>query len=268
MSPLSRWKKVELLDLAEKLRLDRVANSVRKSELVAMIEEHLGVLSEPLDVEVDYPELKSFYDAVAEAVEQPVADLVESAGPLRSPSATATEESEPDGFSKLDFSEDRDGHDYTPFKFAFHEYLSDVVDRVQRFNESVQDSLSTIQSVDSIFAVIEFYYVMRPLVARQDGSLSAATLVTWIAGTVALPALVGYYINFIRYDLPPVQVDPMVFHVTKFLISLAILNVELSSAGNGWVVFVHLGVASWRQYLGQLPLVFALVGALLTVYIF
>lgn len=268
MSSFSRWKKVELLDLAEKLRLANVGNSVRKSELIAMIEEHLNVLGEPLDVEVDYPELRSFYDAVVkretpeeEAPEEPMEPLGEPAG------ETVGEEivDEPAGFNRLDFS---DSDEDSTFKFAFEDYLADVARRVRRANESVQDSLSTMRAVNALFYAVEFYHVVRPLVARQDARLSASALVTWALFSVGVPMVAGYYVNFIRYELPDVEVDPMVFHLTKFLVGLGILNTELDASGGEWQVFLKLGLAAWVNHLGQLPLVFGLVGALLTVYIF
>ncbi|QLL34495.1 hypothetical protein HG536_0G03570 [Torulaspora globosa] len=263
MSSFSRWKKVELLDLAEKLRLPNVGNNVRKSDLIAMIEEHLNVLNEPLDVEVDYPELKSFYDAIVVKHETEEAEAEEVEG---EEAEDQLPERVLDGFNKLDFSEESD--EDSTFKFAFEDYLSDVAVQVQKLNESLQDSLSTIQSVDALFYLVEFYFVVRPLVARQDAWLSSSTLVTWAVFSAGVPALVGYYVNFIRYELPEVQVDPMVFHLAKFLVGLGILNVELDASGSGWQLFFKLGLTSWVHYLGQLPLVFGLVGALLTIYIF
>ncbi|QLQ82565.1 hypothetical protein HG537_0H03280 [Torulaspora globosa] len=256
MSSFNRWKKVELLDLADKLKLN-VANSIRKNELIAIIEDHLNVLSEPLDVEVDYPELKSFYDAIVVKHETDEATASEE---------EPVEETVLDGFSKVDFSEQSD--EDSTFKFAFEEYLSDVAARVRSANESLQDSLSTIQAVDALFYAIEFYHVVRPLVARQDARLSSSALVTWVLFSIGIPLVAGYYVNFIRYDLPDVQVDPMVFHLAKFLVGLGILNVELDSSGSEWQVFFKLGLTAWVNHLGQLPLIFGLVGALLTVYIF
>lgn len=278
MSSFSRWKKVELLDLAEKLRLPKITSSARKSDLIALIEDHLNVLNEPLDVEVDYPELKSFYDAIVVKHEQD--DDSDDQGSI---SATVSEESLPenvlddvqedtpeavndtDNFNTLNFS---DNDDDSTFKFGFENYLSDIVVQFKRFNESVQDSLSTIQSINAIFYLIEFYFIVRPLVERQDPTLSITTLLTWISFSFLLPALIGFYVNFIRYDLPTVQIDPMVFHLAKFLISLSILNLQLTASGGQWLVFLKLGLTSWVHHLGQLPLVFGFVGALLTLYIF
>lgn len=258
MSTFSRWRKVELLDLAEKLKLPNVAHNVRKNDLIHTIEDHLNVLNEPLDVEVDYPELKSFYDSIVLKHEE-------------EPEVTAEEEDEESveednkNYNKLDFSEEDD--DDSTFKFGFENYLSDIVVKVKEFNESLQDSLSTIQSIDKIFYLIEFYFIMRPLIEHQDAALSLSTLITWISFSFLLPAIIAYYINFIRYDLTTIEFDPMVFHLAKFLISLAILNLKLSTTGDRWD-YARLGLTSWVHYLGQVPLIFALVGALLTLYIF
>lgn len=262
MSTFSRWRKVELLDLAEKLKLPNVAHNVRKNELIHEIEDHLNVLNEPLDVEVDYPELKSFYESVVLKHED---EDEEQAAAVKAEEEEEEESVDDTNYNKLDFSEEED--DDSTFKFGFENHLADIVVRVKELNESLQDSLSTIQSIDAIFFLIEFYFVMRPLIAHQDAALSLSTLVTWVLGSLALPCLIAYYINFIRYDLTTIECDPMVFHVSKFLISLAILNVQVNTGGDRWD-YVRLGLASWTQYLGQLPLIFALVGALLTLYIF
>lgn len=57
---LDRWKKIELLDLAEKLGLEP-SNSSTKAVLVQAITEHLESLNSPLDLE-DYPELFTYYE--------------------------------------------------------------------------------------------------------------------------------------------------------------------------------------------------------------
>lgn len=260
MSTFSRWRKVELLDLAEKLKIQDIPHSVRKNELIHKIEDHLNVLNEPLDVEVDYPELKSFYDAIVLKHENE-----EEAEPAVEADEEEEESVEDTNYSKLDFSEEED--DDSTFKFGFENYVSDIVVRVKQWNESLQDSLSTIQSIDKIFYLIEFYFIIRPLIEHQDAALSVSTLVTWVTGSLLVPGLVAYYINFIRYDLTSIEFDPMVFHLAKFLVSLAILNVKLNTSGDRWD-YVRLGLTSWVLYLGQLPLIFALVGALLTLYIF
>lgn len=268
-STFSRWRKVELLDLAEKLKISNIPNHVRKNDLIDTIESHLNILNEPLDIEVDYPELKSFYDSVVTKHEEEEEEGEDDQEQEQEQSTFL--DTSKSNFNTLNFSEkSAEDEKEDSFKFNFQNYLSDIISQVKNVNESIQDSLSTIHSIDIILFLIEFYYILKPLIVLQEKSLSISTLSVWITCSYLLPILIGYYINFIRYDLA-IEIDPMIFHVSKCLISLAILNYTIPEeclTDYPWLEFVQVGMKSWKQSLGQLPLIFAISGTVLTLYIF
>lgn len=269
-STFSRWRKVELLDLAEKLKISNIPNHVRKNDLIDTIESHLNILNEPLDIEVDYPELKAFYDSIVTKHEGEQDGEEDQDQEQDQSTFLDTSKS---NFNTLNFhqsSTEEDEKEKHGFKFDFQNYLSDIISQVKTVNESIQDSLSTIHSIDIILFLIEFYYIVKPLVERQDKYLSMSTLSFWVTCSYLLPLFIGYYINFIRYDLA-IEVDPMIFHLSKCLISLMILNYTLPEqclTDYPWLEFVQAGLKSWKQSLGQLPLIFAISGTVLTLYIF
>lgn len=49
MSTFARWRKAELFDLMNKLKITDVSNSTKKSDMIVLIEHYLENLSAPLD---------------------------------------------------------------------------------------------------------------------------------------------------------------------------------------------------------------------------
>lgn len=285
-STFSRWRKVELLDLAEKLKIADVANNVRKNELITLIEEHLALLGEPLDIDVEYPELKSFYhsmikeESVSDSETESQEDDINNDLPLDSViDVVLNPESEEYG-DNLDFENqtdtqtesetDNENGSEAEFRFDFQNYLYDIKDNVVSVNDAVQDFLSTTRTIETIFGAIELYYITKPLIASQNRELSLSALLTWVLVSFMLPSVFGYYINFCRYDFT-IRVDPMIYYLTKSLLSLTILNLNLPLpaflAELPYFKYIQSGLYSWQTSLGQLPLIFSVVGVILTLYI-
>lgn len=63
-STFSRWKKADLIDLANKLEIDGFPNYAKKSDMIDYLESHLNHLEKPVDFKDDYPELRSFYESM------------------------------------------------------------------------------------------------------------------------------------------------------------------------------------------------------------
>ncbi|CCH58831.1 hypothetical protein TBLA_0A10530 [Henningerozyma blattae CBS 6284] len=146
------------------------------------------------------------------------------------------------------------------FKFNFQDYMSDITLKVKKCNENVQDYLSTIYTIETIFYSIELYSLLDTYSKRDISNFNEISydMGIWLLFSFVIPSFIAYYINFIRYDLPYVEIDPMIFHITKFLISLFFfLNDQRGRPS-----------LSWNQNLGVLPLVFSTVGILITLYIF
>lgn len=193
-STFTRWKKADLIDLANKLEIDGFPNYAKKSDMIEFLEAHLNRLESPVDFKDDYPELRSFYESII--VDQSN-DEGGVSGSLSGSSDTAANDSDlekayikddDDGsqsadeasakqpgadasakanFNLLDFSADRDSSvsALTKFKFDFQDYVSDIKCHAQKLNENVQDCLSTISSVDAIFSLVECSLLVRDLLA-------------------------------------------------------------------------------------------------------
>lgn len=323
-STFSRWKKADLIDLANKLEIDGFPNYAKKSDMIDYLESHLNHLEKPVDFKDDYPELKSFYESMTveqskdernesgsgssetatndsdlekayikdEDDEKPQSgDEARAAKPLSSRNAISNAKT---NFNLLDFSDnDSSTSALTKFKFNFQEYLSDIRYQAQKLNENVQDYLSTISSVDTIFSLLEFSFLLRNILAAGQptsssslaSSLEAAVaahnkyqctldfclpILTWLLFFRGIPSLVSYYINFIRYDLN-IELDPMTFNLTKFLVSLAIFktcnNKNIDFHSFRCVNQLWTQLCTVNQSLGMVPLVFSIVSCLLTLYV-
>ncbi|SCW02663.1 LAFE_0F11584g1_1 [Lachancea fermentati] len=320
---LKKWKKIELLDLADKLDV-HVAHSSTKAKIADAIDAHLSALETPLDLQ-EFPELAAYYEAASASesgddVERGELGAVTRAGAAGDSEggsdvtvdgdgdgdvtadggdddedvsdADADADAKPAWFSKLDFATVAPAS--SGFAFKFHEFLHDVRARAREANEAVQDALSTIPAVDALFMAVELYvYVVAPrvAVARTAPYVAVAAgwrellalLAFWSAWSLAVPAFVAYYVNFIRYDLPDVAVDPMVFHVTKALLALLLTQWQPSFADEAsYTVKEVAGTASaldavahwfrfalveWRLQLGLTPFVMATAGAALCLYV-
>ncbi|EJS44071.1 gtt3p [Saccharomyces arboricola H-6] len=326
-STFSRWKKAELIDLANKLEINGFPNYAKKSDMIEFLEAHLNHLEEPVDFKDDYPELKSFYESMVVDQSKDEGDERDDGpgGESRTGSSdTATNDSDlekayikdddetsvhrrgsnSDGganaktnFNLLDFSSDDHGSSasaLTKFKFDFQDYVSDIKYHTQKLNENVQDYLSTISSVDTIFSIVEFSFLLRNTLAAGKKPATSSSLassletaiaahtkhqdildfclpvVTWLLFFRGIPTLVSYYINFIRYDLD-IELDPMTFNLSKFLISLAIFktcnNINMDFHSFQCVNQLWAGLCAVNHSLGMVPLVFSMVSCLLTLYV-
>ncbi|QLG71345.1 hypothetical protein HG535_0B03850 [Zygotorulaspora mrakii] len=303
-STFSRWRKVELLDLADKLHISGIPGSIRKNDLISVIESHLTRLGEPLDVDVEYPELKSFYDSVVKSAEESSDVETESQiddleNDVQLDIEAVLDSESADNFNDLNLTQesetqtesDAEGNETEtegePFRFNFQNYLSDIKDNVMSANDAAQEFLSTTKTIETLFGSIELYYITKPLIESQNRGLSFSTLVTWLSFSYFLPVIFGYYINFCRYDFT-IKVDPMIYYLTKGLLSLTISNLNVDSFAQSYattvlnfnlisglslnldlkfVNYIQLGLQSWQNSLGQLPLIFSIVGIILTLYI-
>ncbi|SCU98174.1 LAFA_0G16094g1_1 [Lachancea sp. 'fantastica'] len=339
---LRKWKKTQLLDLANKLDV-HVSQSSTKAKIADVIDAYLQELESPLDL-VEYPELATYYeesavnsdeesgsdpnedteglkerfkakvqdtaDAVADAVSSAVTSITSNETKVENQNENENDNDNdedeeylvngtlPEGtplqnwFSNLDFQR------ITPaegsFAFKFNEFLHDVQNKTFEANESVQDALSTIPAVDAIFLAVEAYvYVVRnhlefttqkPFVTITTGWQEIGALTSfWSLWSLAIPVFVSYYVNFIRYDLPEVSIDPMVFHITKALLALLLTQwqpsfadeaayavKDVSGSVTSYETAAHwfrYALTEWKLQMGLLPFVLAFAGSALCLYV-
>ncbi|SCV04992.1 LANO_0G16116g1_1 [Lachancea nothofagi CBS 11611] len=331
---LKKWKKIELLDLADKLDL-HVSQSSTKAKIADAIDEHLKDLDEALDL-TEFPELATYYqesaassedesssdpneetddlknrlkskvqdaaEAVAGAVSNAVTNVI--SGSDKDQQGEEDDEGEESGlrlpqgtpfqnwYSKLQFQ--RISPAEGSFAFKFNEFMQDVQNKTVETNENVQEALSTIPAVDFVFMAIEAYVYLvnkhlefstqRPFVTLTSRWQEIGALASfWSVWSLAIPAFVSYYINFIRYDLPDVSVDPMVFHITKALLALLLTqwqpsfvdeatyavkdvagDVTVYEKASHWFRFA---LTEWKLELGLLPFILACAGSALCLYV-
>ncbi|SCU91289.1 LAME_0E11936g1_1 [Lachancea meyersii CBS 8951] len=329
---LRKWKKIQLLDLADKLDL-YVAQSSTKAKIADAIDAHLKELDQPLDL-AEYPELATYYqesaansddevgsdpsedaDGLKDRLKTKVQDAAEAVAEVVSnavttittPTETKSEDTEdedqddlvlPHGtplqnwFSQLDFQ--RITPSQGSFAFKFNEFMHDVQNKTMEANGSVQDVLSTIPAVDALFFAVEAYvYVVRnhleltadkPFVTVTSTWQEIAALTSfWSVWSLILPAFISYYINFIRYDLPDVLLDPMVFHVAKALLALLLTQWQPSFADEATYAvkdvagsvsmlevtahWFRFALTEWKLQLGLLPFILAFAGSALCLYV-
>lgn len=341
MSTFSKWRKAELFDLMNKLKITDVSHSARKSDMITLVEHYLDNLEAPLDYIHDFPELQSFYEdraqlkiesdvdedldtglnSTTEEFEDELQEQLEKQlkEQLHEEEQQLNEEPEEEEqyeeeqyedddkqhYNKLDFSKINNISD---FKFELEKKWDDIVDRTVVLNENVKDYLSSISSVETIFTIVELVLLVHHLCDSYrpvDSYISPENIVggnmhrfhmikrqtvhflneiglpvaTWFLLLRLLPCLISYYINFIRYDLL-LQMDPMVYHLSKFIIEFVIMNKY--SKGNSIEGFLnsftfsplaHLHVdpcndlKAFYEATGYLPLVFSSVCVILTLYI-
>ncbi|EHN02808.1 Gtt3p [Saccharomyces cerevisiae x Saccharomyces kudriavzevii VIN7] len=326
-STFSRWKKADLIDLANKLEIGGFPNYAKKSDMIDFLESHLTHLEKPVDFKDDYPELRSFYESMTvdqSKDEEDVSgsgssdtaandsdlekayikeddersqsgDEVSAMRPDSNTSASASANAKAN-FNLLDFSSDHNPSTSasTRFKFDFHDYVSDIRYHTRKLNENVQDYLSTISSVDTIFSLVEFSFLLRNILAAGKPTSSTSSLassleaavaahnkyqdvldfclptLTWLLFFRGVPTLVSYYINFIRYDLD-IELDPMTFSLSKLLISLAIFKTcndkNLDFQSFQCVNQVWAQLCAVNNSLGMVPVVFSMVSCLLALYV-
>ncbi|AMD20622.1 HDL122Wp [Eremothecium sinecaudum] len=297
---LASLKKFELVQLADKLKLKYPAK-LNKPALVTLIDLHLKGMKKPLDL-IAFPELGEYYESTGDDDEEDDSDDDEETDKSEGLRTTDEESSNTsDGSSNGDwFSTLRFDGIKSPsplFHFNFHEFLSDIQGNIADVNQNIQDTLSTIPAVDGIFFALELYfYIVRPFFhfdikdspyyvsTTLSRSQFVSLILFWGAASFALPALIGYYINFIRYDLPSVEIDPLIFHVAKTLIAILIgyywkpnfmreaTYVVKDTFGTAKLseIFKH-GLAfsqlQWTLNLQQWPLIFGVTGIILCLYV-
>ena len=281
-----RWKKTELLDLCNKMHWEDVPTGEKKAAIIEFVEDHLYALPGPLDTEVEFPELKSFFESTdfTEVSASPAAS-----GADHTMHDAASEESEEDpaaesNYNKLNFSEEPTGE---PFLFNLQERFTDIVENTKVLNENVQDFFSSLITITVIFQIVEFLLIVLDYFQRspRDRDYNVALMVlVWLGSYVGLPILFGYYFNFIRYDLL-IEIDPMMLNVAKGLLFLLLAHCKASGhlGATGHIMdnltasasgthlcdcfLVHY-LGTMTEILGNIPLIFAVAGALITLYVF
>ncbi|SMN22176.1 similar to Saccharomyces cerevisiae YEL017W GTT3 Protein of unknown function with a possible role in glutathione metabolism [Maudiozyma saulgeensis] len=272
-----RWKKIDLLDLCEKLKIDDIPTSANKNTVLEILEDHLSTLTEPLDTEIEFPELKDYFDSLEPSVfEERVAQFA------------AEGNSDEKNYNTLNFKDnDASGEgNMIPFKFNLQERFCDIVESTKILNENVQDFFSSLITITIIFQIIEALLLIQDFFQnnrKTDYNLILLLLV-WGATYVGLPMLFAYYFNFIRYDLL-IEIDPMMMNITKGLLFLLLQHSHINTTSTNHIIdsfssdvssakhskicecflMKYLGIMS--SILGNVPFIFALVGSLITLYV-
>ena len=293
-SVFQRWKKTDLLDLLEKLKINDISYQTKKPDLIRILQEHLDSLDQPLDDILEYPELQSFYEydepqtvsnAVEEQGEQPTGkdkktyfnfldfslinkkdDVKEKVEAIADVGSTGANQE-----STATQRDDSDSAHEGGFKFNFQNYMNDIMEQARQLNEDVQDHLSTVYSISLICYLVEFTllfkYQLTAYSIHEDQLDFLKNFTIWFALSFVLPSFISYYINFIRYDLPSMELDPMIFSIAKTLIAYAINNYNYQHQGM-LLDSVQVGLEIWKVALGQLPFIFGVAGCVLTLYLF
>lgn len=276
----SRWRKIDLLDLADRLNI-YIATSAKKDDVIGIVENYLNSLDAPLDT-LEYPELSEYYSSFRDDGDGHDSEPDRSSSRLR-PKIESTsgqeneieteikredgngdmemtsnetgemgdeiqeeQEQEQDSnkqsfvqknyFNKLSFGgdDDDDSKDEKNFKFKFHEYLTDIVNKSCKFNENVQFYLSNLDTVYRIFVLFEFLSLVygicngehglnvknhssKDFIARLEYGDILMICLIWFISYVGIPILTGYYFNFAR-EIFDLSVDQMVYNLSKLLV--------------------------------------------------
>lgn len=265
----ARWKKAELLDLCNKLKLEEVPTSTRKNDLIDLVEEHLYALPQPLETEIEFPELKAFFDSFT-AINGEEAKFDDQ--------TSVRDESGKQNYNLLNFKEITSK---VPFKFDLQDRFTDIIESTKKLNENVQDFFSSLITISIIFQIIEFVMLIQDFFQYNRDYNIIALISVWIVTNISLPLLFSYYFNFIRYDLL-IEIDPMMLNISKGLIFLLLAHSHLDNYQTthiidnftttapkyqicGQSVMKYLAIMS--SILGNVPFIFAVVGALITLYV-
>ncbi|CCE62064.1 hypothetical protein TPHA_0B03920 [Tetrapisispora phaffii CBS 4417] len=312
-SVFSRWNKTAILDLIEKLKVNDIPYSLKKTELIGLLENHLKTLDTPLDDVLEYPELVEFYSnqkhdgKELKKEEDDSASLDDSNEANRSkmsnfidftrllPKKTAddegihSQEDEEYVYRSDEDLEDEDALDADELQSELddllameeHTPLQRIVLKLQQWNENVQDYLSTVYSIAFILHLVEFTIFFKYLLShypacddldvKENLMIVVPNILLWFTVAIAIPCLVSYYFNFIRYDLPSMEFDPMIFSVVK-------IGFAYTLSGHSQALQIPKSLCHYEELrtfaelykdaLGQLPLFIGLVGCVLTLYIF
>ncbi|CAL9729959.1 hypothetical protein MOUN0_I03180 [Monosporozyma unispora] len=199
-----RWKKIDLLDLADRLNL-YVTSNTKKDAVIETIEDFLESLDSPLDT-FEYPELTQYYGFVKGDESDPdgersrlrVRNKVttinsdnyddvkseEYSSSILEENTVDEENSENDitsettnpiknnYFNHLFFGNNKSGkvNKCSQFKFNLHECFTDVVNKTTECNERIQEYLADLETVYKIFIIVEFILVIMGIfnVVKSD----------------------------------------------------------------------------------------------------
>lgn len=295
-----RWRKIDLLDLADKLNI-YIATSAKKDDVIEILETYLDSLDSPLDP-LEYPELSQYYSTFRD--DDYDSDIERSRLRLR-PKVENTSGQESDGneikgeddenenekenveilsslenihdnksfenselketldskneeiqqeqnsdkpffiqknyINNLFFGDKKSDESGRSFKFNFHEYFTDIVQKTSKYNENIQLFLSNLDTVYRIFTLVEFICLLYGIqnVIKKDchnehglnvkdhltkdftpqleyGEILIICLM-WLTSYVGVPILIGYYFNFAR-EIFGLSVDQMVYNLAKLLV--------------------------------------------------
>ena len=281
----NRWLKFDLIELADKLQLDNIPSSAKKSEIIEGIEEDLYARNEPLDTVIDFPELKDYFDKL---IEEGYYNNTSNNNPVVAPIVKETKITDDDddsnddkNYNKLNFKDDDNSN---TFKFNLQEKFCDIIESTKQINENVQDFFSSLITITIIFQIIEAILLIQDFFQNkrnQDYNL-ILLLTVWGSTYVGLPILFAYYFNFIRYDLM-IEIDPMILNITKGLIFLLLQHSHLKTLDTNHVMdqfnsnsttihkfcdcFLMKYLNLLNSILGNVPFIFSIVGALITLYV-
>ncbi|KAG0658242.1 hypothetical protein C6P45_002223 [Maudiozyma exigua] len=279
----NRWLKADLIDLSDKLKLDHVPSSAKKYEIIEKIEEDLYKRKEPLDTVIDFPELKDFFDNLIEEGYYNNGDLVTAPIIKETKVTDSPSEDNDTNYNKLNFKDDIND-DNNSFKFNLQEKFCDIIESTKQINENVQDFFSSLITITIIFQIIEAILLIQDFFQnKRNNDYNLIVLLTvWGITYVGLPILFAYYFNFIRYDLM-IEIDPMMLNITKGLIFLLLQHSHLQTLDTNHIIdhfnsnsstvhkicdcffMKYLGILS--SILGNVPFIFSIVGALITLYV-
>lgn len=290
MSVFSRWRKAELFDLMNKLKISDVSHSAKKSEMIALIEYYLDNLDAPLDFVHDFPELQAFYEDRAQLKIESDVDDDDELG-IATDTNSTTDEVEVEVEDEDDEEEvllqrgqlDKQAAAAGP-RSELEKTWDGIVDKTVAINDTVKDTLSSITSVELIFSLVELAMLARhstdsfnPVVDGCLWNAISSSVLTWFLLLRLLPCLVSHYINFIRYDLQ-LQIDPMVYHLFKFILEFVIISKfsnenPIERSFNIHFAKTHLhftpskDLRIFYEATGYLPLLFSSVCVILTLYV-
>lgn len=190
-----RWKKIDLLDLADKLNI-YMPTSAKKDAIILAVEEYLRGLQAPLDT-LEYPELSQYYNAlkgeesdtegdrsrlrIRPKIEDIDSTLLSKESSLSEDSMLGDSSTEPKEevlpvvkdndptsyktkkkyFNNLFFGKEKANAVKNKFKFNFHERFTDIVNKTSECNEKVQNYLANLDTVYKVFVIIELISLLR-----------------------------------------------------------------------------------------------------------
>lgn len=165
-----------------------------------------------------------------------------------------------------------------------------IGDGVRHLNRNIQDFMSSLATISVIFCLIEFLIIVQHWFQFGSDYRLVHLLLAWLVVYILTPLLASYYINFVRWDLG-IEIDPMIFFIVKGLLSYAFIVLHPTQFANARDFFTQafapnsnvferlIEEATSKQdivldhmhsvagIIGQTPLVFSIVGVVLTLYV-